>query len=103
MHTEDMELLSVNFQHEGSAKAWLIIAEDSSTALQRAVSLALEKSGPSAGAPCANPMRHKGLVVTPEFLKVWQDGSNHALRCRVFLSATVDGLKCRSTSLSDIF
>lgn len=64
-HTEDMNLLSINYLHAGSPKYWYAIAQEDS---KRFESLA-QNHYPSAASECPEFLRHKIYMLSPAILK----------------------------------
>uniref|UniRef100_A0A7S2N1K5 JmjC domain-containing protein n=1 Tax=Helicotheca tamesis TaxID=374047 RepID=A0A7S2N1K5_9STRA len=64
-HTEDMNLLSINYLHAGAPKYWYSIDPEDS---QRFESLAASHFG-SAASACPEFLRHKRYLVSPTLLK----------------------------------
>lgn len=64
-HTEDMNLLSINYLHAGSPKYWYAIAPEDS---QRFESLAISHFG-AAAAQCPEFLRHKRYLLSPAILR----------------------------------
>lgn len=64
-HTEDMNLLSINYLHAGAPKYWYAISPEDS---QRFESLAISHFGPAA-ASCREFLRHKRYLLSPAILK----------------------------------
>lgn len=64
MHCEDMDLGSVSYLHWGACKVWYIVALSSGPKLEAAIRAAVPDHYPG----CANIMRHKCFLLTPQFL-----------------------------------
>lgn len=64
-HTEDMNLLSINYLHAGSPKYWYAIAQEDS---RRFESLA-RSHFPGRAAECNEFLRHKQCLLSPSILK----------------------------------
>ncbi len=61
MHTEDMDLYSINYLHQGAHKQWYSIPPESGRALEQVLADHFPK--------CSAFMRHKTAVVSPAVLE----------------------------------
>ena len=72
MHAEDMDLGSVSFLHWGKAKVWYVVASASVEELEEKIGAMVKQAAPEfceQYTDCANVMRHKEFVITPQFLR----------------------------------
>ncbi|KAK9810617.1 hypothetical protein WJX73_004683 [Symbiochloris irregularis] len=65
-HTEDVDLASVNYLHYGAPKAWYCIPPEHRERFERMLKGIL----PDLFRSCPEFMRHKELMVSPEFLRL---------------------------------
>jgi jumonji domain-containing protein 2 len=64
-HTEDMELFSINFLHEGAAKMWYAVPPSSADKFERMAASIF----PDDHKRCAQFLRHKLFMLSPELLR----------------------------------
>lgn len=65
IHTEDLDLYSINFLHFGEPKTWIAIPPSCGRLLEKACSEAFPKTA----ANCASFLRHKTTLLSPDWLR----------------------------------
>lgn len=64
-HTEDSDLLAINYLHFGEPKVWLILAPQEGLKLEKL----LTKHFPKTAQSCPHFWRHKTFMTSPDFLR----------------------------------
>jgi len=62
LHTEDMDLMSINFLHSGAPKQWYGIPSTSADHVELLAAQCVSQPRPS----CSAPLRHKDTLIAPE-------------------------------------
>ncbi len=65
-HTEDMDLYSINYVHYGAPRQWYVVPPEHGKRLETLVNTYYT---PEQRANCANFLRHKMTLISPQFLK----------------------------------